>query len=285
MPPYLHLLNAGCRHTYIYSTPVPPYLHLLNACPAIPTSTQHLSHCTYIYSTPDVPPYLHLLNTGCRQTCIYSKKRWERFPIHEIRRINGGRGFQTGGNVFQISGNTFFDQKNKILMKIPEFKRSRIRIIAEFRGIPSKFPNQEPQPQQILKSTLFECSFIQDPWDNYNDLYGCIAMDSWDSTQMNDSDPCLLAIKTSKSKYNKDNLSFESAVCGPFQAEYWKAMEVELDMLKTDFKCWDLVPRTPDMKVISSTWSLQVKRYHNGMHGEEIQSTVLCLRQPTKRGN
>ncbi len=97
---------------------------------------------------------------------------------------------------------------------------------------------------------------------------------------MNDSDPCLLAVKTSKSKYNKDNPSFESAVCGPFQAEYWKAMQVELDMLETSFKCWDLVPQTPDMQVISSTWALKVRQ-----HGEEIESTVLCLQRPTNRGN
>jgi hypothetical protein len=39
------------------------------------------------------------------------KYKWqERFPIHEIGRIDGGKGFQTGGNVFQISGNTFYDQ-------------------------------------------------------------------------------------------------------------------------------------------------------------------------------
>jgi hypothetical protein len=64
---------------------------------------------------------------------------------------------------------------------------------------------------------------------------------------------------TSKSKYNKDNLSFETAVCGPFQAEYWKAMQVELNMLVNNLKCWYLFPQTPDMKVIFSTWALKVK--------------------------
>jgi hypothetical protein len=34
------------------------------------------------------------------------------------------------------------DQNNTILMKIPEFKRSKIRIIPEFCGIMSGFPNQ-----------------------------------------------------------------------------------------------------------------------------------------------
>ncbi len=65
-------------------------------------------------------------------TCRNVPQAAEHFLIHEIGRINGGRGFQTGGNVFRIGGNTFHDQKNKILMKIPEFKRSGIRIIVEF---------------------------------------------------------------------------------------------------------------------------------------------------------
>ncbi len=45
-------------------------------------------------------------------------------------------------NVFRIGGNTFYNWKNKILMKIPEFKRSRIGLIAEFRRITNRFPNQ-----------------------------------------------------------------------------------------------------------------------------------------------
>jgi hypothetical protein len=67
---------------------------------------------------------------------------WESFLIHEIGRIDGGRGFQTGGNMFRIGRNTFYDQKNKITMKIPEFKRSGIRLIAEFSRILNGFPNQ-----------------------------------------------------------------------------------------------------------------------------------------------
>jgi hypothetical protein len=69
----------------------------------------------------------------------------EHFPIHEIRRIDGGRGLQTRKNMFRIGGNTFYDQKNKILMKIPELKRSGIGLIAEFRGILNGFPNQYVQ--------------------------------------------------------------------------------------------------------------------------------------------
>ncbi len=65
--------------------------------------------------------------------------------MHEIGRIDGGRGFRTGRNVFQIGRNKFYDQKNKILMKIPELKRSGIRTIAEFCGIPLGLPNQDAE--------------------------------------------------------------------------------------------------------------------------------------------
>ncbi len=78
---------------------------------------------------------------------------WERFQIHEIGRINGGRGFRTGKNVFRIGGNTFYNQKNKIPMKILEFKRSGIRLIAEFRRIPNGFPNLAPQPKNWHNNT------------------------------------------------------------------------------------------------------------------------------------
>jgi hypothetical protein len=47
--------------------------------------------------------------------------------------------------VFRIGGNTFYDRKNKILIKILEFKRFGIGIIVEFRGIPNGFPNQEEE--------------------------------------------------------------------------------------------------------------------------------------------
>jgi hypothetical protein len=47
-----------------------------------------------------------------------------------------------------IGGNTFYDWKNKIWMKIPEFKRSGIGLIAEFHGIPNVFPNQDMSSSQ-----------------------------------------------------------------------------------------------------------------------------------------
>jgi hypothetical protein len=67
--------------------------------------------------------------------------------VHEIGRIDGRRGFQTGGNVFRTGGNKFSNWKNEILMKIQQLKRSGIRIIKEFHGILTGFPNQVVEPQ------------------------------------------------------------------------------------------------------------------------------------------
>ena len=53
--------------------------------------------------------------------------------------------------MFQIGRNTFDDRKNKILMKIPEFKRSGIGIIAEFHGILNGFPNQARRGTKVQK--------------------------------------------------------------------------------------------------------------------------------------
>jgi hypothetical protein len=62
--------------------------------------------------------------------------------MHEIGRIDGGRGILTGGNVFQIGRNKFYNRKNEIPMKILELKRSGIGVITEFCVIPTRFPNQ-----------------------------------------------------------------------------------------------------------------------------------------------
>ncbi len=90
---------------------------------------------------------------------VPKKYSWrERFPIQEIGRIDGGRGFRTKKDVFRIGGNAFYDRKNKIPMKIPKFKRSRIGLIAEFCRIPNGFPNLallllSPSPQQCGSCT------------------------------------------------------------------------------------------------------------------------------------
>jgi hypothetical protein len=53
-----------------------------------------------------------------------------------------GEDSEPAGTCSAIGRNTFYDQTNKILMKILEFKRSGIGITADFRGISSGFPNQ-----------------------------------------------------------------------------------------------------------------------------------------------
>jgi hypothetical protein len=53
--------------------------------------------------------------------------------------------------MFRIDRNTFYNRKNKIPMKIQDFKRSGIGLIAEFRGIPNGFPNQDLLVKIILK--------------------------------------------------------------------------------------------------------------------------------------
>ncbi len=62
---------------------------------------------------------------------------------------------------------------------------------------------------------------------------------------------------------------------GPFQAEYYEAMQIELKTLAEIMKCWGLVPRTPNMKVIQSTWALKVKHYPDGTLKNSKQSFVL----------
>jgi hypothetical protein len=75
------------------------------------------------------------------------KKERKLFTVHEIRRIDGEKVFQNNGKVYmlQIGGNKFYYQKNGIPIKILTGKRSGIEVIAEFRGIPSGFPNQVRQ--------------------------------------------------------------------------------------------------------------------------------------------
>jgi hypothetical protein len=77
-------------------------------------------------------------------------------------------------------------------------------------------------------------------------------------------DPQLLAARSSASKHNKDNPSWDTATKGPFQAEFWQAMRVELNTLTNEFKCWDLVPHLPHMNILPSTWAFKIKWFPDG---------------------
>ena len=68
----------------------------------------------------------------------------------------------------------------------------------------------------------------------------------------------ILAAKATKSRYNEDNPNWNMATQGPFQTEYWKAMEVELDTLVNEMKSWVLVKRESGMNVLDR-FSTQVR--------------------------
>ena len=52
---------------------------------------------------------------------------------------------------------------------------------------------------------------------------------------------------------------------GPFQDDFWGAMEAKLDTLQNQMNSWELVPCTPDMHVLPSTWAFKIKCYPDGL--------------------
>jgi hypothetical protein len=67
----------------------------------------------------------------------------------------------------------------------------------------------------------------------------------------------------SSTKVNKDNPSFDTATRGPFQAEFWQVMRVELHTLIKEFDCWNYA-LNPGKNVLPSTWAFKIKRYPDG---------------------
>ena len=124
--------------------------------------------------------------------------------------------------------------------------------------------------QKLNKSFLAECYLLQEPWFNdptcVSSVTDNLFFDTWDSDgyYFNEIfDPRLLAARTSSSKYNEDNPSFDMATRGPFQDEFWQAMRVELNTLINEFDCWEYVPN-PGKNVLPSTWAFKIKRYPDG---------------------
>ncbi len=85
--------------------------------------------------------------------------------------------------------------------------------------------------QKVQQGYLAECYLLQDSWfDNPTcmaALTSNLVLDSWDTEEyyFNEvSDPRVLEARTTKSKYNKDNPSFDTATWGPFHAQFWQAM-------------------------------------------------------------
>ncbi len=125
--------------------------------------------------------------------------------------------------------------------------------------------NYHPK-QRVHRSFLAECYLLQDSWINNPDclyhIYSNIILDSWESNEvyiMEIIDPQLLAACSSASEHNEDNPLWDTATKGPFQAEFWQAMHVELNTLTNEFKCWNLVPCLPHMNILPSTWAFKIK--------------------------
>ena len=85
----------------------------------------------------------------------------------------------------------------------------------------------------------------------------------YDPTLIDEADPRLLQAKTST--YDADSPTWKEAMQGDFAAEFWKACETELNILENDIKAWKYVKRTPDMKVLPSTWAFKIKRFPDGL--------------------
>ncbi len=120
-----------------------------------------------------------------------------------------------------------------------------------------------------MKSDLLDCHLLQQNWTDYGrghhpyhhfDTENSLLVDFISDRRV--SEHFVMTAKTSK--YNNDNPSFDMAIRGPFQAEYYDTMRTELSTIKDDFHCWDLVPRLPGMHVLPSTWAFKVKRYPDG---------------------
>jgi hypothetical protein len=64
-------------------------------------------------------------------------------------------------------------------------------------------------------------------------------------------------------KIQQNNPSFDTATCGPFQAQFWQAMRTKFITLTQEFDCWEYVPNS-GKDVLSSTWAFKIKHYPDG---------------------
>ena len=126
-------------------------------------------------------------------------------------------------------------------------------------------PSAYHAAQKVSKAYLADRPVHQDRWDFVNsscDWSAYVTCDSWDPSLIDEFDYRVLAARASK--YNEDNPSWDMVMGGPFEAEYWKAMEVELDTLYNKLEAWTYVPRTPAMRVLPSIWAFKCKRRPDG---------------------
>jgi hypothetical protein len=102
-----------------------------------------------------------------------------------------------------------------------------VPAVLNSRHIPKSFHAQH----KLQKGYLAECYLLQDSWFEDPTCVSVfsdhIRMDPWDDSEQiyfnENADPRILEAQKipQKSKYNDDNPSFDTATCGPFQAEFW----------------------------------------------------------------
>jgi hypothetical protein len=83
------------------------------------------------------------------------------------------------------------------------------------------------------------------------------------SRLVSDIQPHILQAKASK--HDTDNPSFAQAMNSANADHWWDAMETEMQTLEDNLDCWELVERTPDMKVLPVTWAFKLKRFPDGL--------------------
>ena len=74
--------------------------------------------------------------------------------------------------------------------------------------------------------------------------------------------PLVFAAKSASN--SEDNPSYDEAMSGIYKHEYTEAAKIELHTLQNELDCWELVPRTPEMNVLPSTWAFKCKRFPDG---------------------
>ncbi len=126
----------------------------------------------------------------------------------------------------------------------------------------------QPLAQKVAKSDMLDCYLLQHTWTKDCARGSHLHLNINNDTDVDViSDPRVLEAfiaNQKQSKYNDDNPSFDMAMRGPFQGEFYDAMNTEINTLTNDFGCWELVPRLPSMNVLPSTWAFKIKRYPDG---------------------
>jgi hypothetical protein len=118
-------------------------------------------------------------------------------------------------------------------------------------------------PWDGVEETYKPSSFLYDAnVARYNALVTPDLSSQATSHDIADIQPHALAAKARGNP--EDNPTYDEAMSGEHQSDYYNAALVELKTLQEDLDCWELVRRTDKMNVLPSTWAFKCKRYPDG---------------------